>query len=295
MNTMTKRNIGSAAASWALSKVGCVYSQPHRLQEKSFDCSSLIARAYIAQGKKWLYGGAVPTSCDEVYDDDFELIWPSSYASIGKKMGGKDVIMQASLPGDIQFLCTDSSTKRINKITHVAMVAGKGKIVHARGTKYGVVVNSIDLYSGKICALVRYNPIGILRQGMKGYRTKSLQQKLNSYGYRITVDGDYGPNTIEAVKAFQGSHGLKSTGMADYATLELINRKDTFSQQQNCISSVTVTGESVNVRIGPGTSYPVFKVVHHGDILNVASSDSWVPIIIEDQVYWISKSLVKVV
>ena len=29
--------------------------------------------AYSAQGKRWKYGGSVPTSNQEIYDDDFEL------------------------------------------------------------------------------------------------------------------------------------------------------------------------------------------------------------------------------
>lgn len=53
---------------------------------------------------------------------------------------------------------------------YVAMVADGNTIVHARGTKYGVCTNGISLYSGKICAVVRYNPSAPLRQGMCGWR-----------------------------------------------------------------------------------------------------------------------------
>ena len=80
--------IAADAAAWALSKVSCPYSQEKRNQDGIFDCSSLVARAYAAQGKRWRYGGSVPRSNQEVYDDDFELLWPETYSEIGKKFGG---------------------------------------------------------------------------------------------------------------------------------------------------------------------------------------------------------------
>lgn len=135
---MNSEAITARAAEWALGKVGCAYSQTKRTQENIFDCSSLVARAYSAQGKRWRYGGSVPTSTKEVYDDDFELLWPESYASIGKSFGGKSVLRKARQPGDLQFLCTDSDTGRSNRITHVAMMADEDQIVHARSTRYGV-------------------------------------------------------------------------------------------------------------------------------------------------------------
>lgn len=131
-------HIAADAAAWALSKVGCPYSQEKRNQDGIFDCSSLVARAYTAQGKRWRHGGRIPRSNQEVYDDDFELLWPEKYSEIGKKLGGTDVLGRATQPGDLQFLCTDAETSRSNRITHVAMVTDEKHIVHARGKTYGV-------------------------------------------------------------------------------------------------------------------------------------------------------------
>ena len=63
---MDYTDIAKSARDWAVSKIGCKYSQARRTQGVSFDCSSLIARAYSAQGKAWKYGGRVPISCNEV-------------------------------------------------------------------------------------------------------------------------------------------------------------------------------------------------------------------------------------
>ena len=192
-----------AAAKWALSKVGCRYSQAERTKKDAFDCSSLVARAYSAQGVSWdLVGSEVPNSTQEVYSDQFLLLWPEDYDDIGKKLGGKDVLEQATQAGDLQFLCTDSDTTRSNRITHVAMVSGKDEIVHARSTKYGVCTNDLDLYAGKVCAVARFDPSAPLRRGMRGLRVKALQELLNEQGAKLETDGIFGPATEKAADKY---------------------------------------------------------------------------------------------
>ena len=196
-------DVAEKAASWAKSKVGCRYSQAQRDKEGVFDCSSLVARAYAAQGVDWAcVGREIPLSCEEVYSDQFELLWPADYAKIGKTFGGESVIAKAKQPGDLQFLCTNRKTGRANKITHVTMVASPTTIVHARGTSYGVRLDDITLYRGKVCALCRYNPNAPLRQGMRGLRVKALQERLNKLGAKLETDGVYGSKTAAAVKKY---------------------------------------------------------------------------------------------
>lgn len=196
-------DVAAKAASWAKSKVGCKYSQAQRDKEGIFDCSSLVARAYAAQDVDWAcVGRAIPLSCEEVYSDQFELLWPSNYGKIGKTLGGADVIAKAKQPGDLQFLCTSRKTGRANRITHVTMVASATTIVHARGTAYGVRLDDIALYKGKVCAVCRYNPDAPLRQGMRGLRVKALQERLNAKGAKLETDGVYGAKTAAAVKKY---------------------------------------------------------------------------------------------
>lgn len=293
---MNSKDIAAKAAAWAIDKVGCQYSQPKRTEEGIFDCSSLVARAYSAQGKHWKYGGSVPRSNQEVYDDDFELLWPESYDAIGKKMGGSSVIALAKQVGDLQFLCTDSDTERTNKITHVTMVASASKIVHARGKAYGVCTNSLNHYSGKVCAVVRYNPECTLRRGMKGYRTQALQQALNANGVTLEVDGDFGKLTEDSVMAFQKEHGLAATGKADTATLqamgllpgEKLPDQSSEDEAEVGVDHVRITGGTVNVRYGPGTDFPIAFVANKGDVFEAAKAAGWIPIRIDDQLRWVS-------
>ena len=279
--------IAADAAAWALSKVGCPYSQEKRNQDGVFDCSSLVARAYAAQGKRWRYGGSVPRSNQEVYDDDFELLWPEKYSEIGRKFGGADVLERADQPGDLQFLCTDSGTSRSNRITHVAMVADAKNIVHARGKAYGVCVNRISHYAGKVCAVARFNPEGALRVGMKGWRTLALQQKLNALGASLETDGEYGSTTAGAVKAFQHARNLPTTGEADRVTLEVLDliAADSGSGTENV---VRITGDTVNVRRGPGTDYESIAIARKGDTLPAVAADGWQPVLFGGEIRWVS-------
>ena len=291
---MNFREIAQGARDWALKKVGCKYSQAKRTQENIFDCSSLVARAYSALGKAWKYGGRVPLSCHEVYDDDFELLWPATYAEIGKKFGGSSVIAKAKQPGDLQFLNTQK-TSRANKITHVTMVASASKIVHARGTAYGVRQDSLTHYAGKVCALTRYNPACDLVVGHKGYRTAALQKALNAKGGAdLSGDGEFGLKTQAAVKAFQKSAGLPVTGKGDVATLAALGfaptvEKPTEPEQTAQPGSVRVTGGEVNIRTGPGTGFDVVKAVKKGALLTQANTDGWSPVLLDGEVCWISK------
>ena len=304
---MDYSTIAGKAAEWAKTKIGCPYSQAKRLEDGVFDCSSLIARAYIAQGKKWLYGGGVPTSCQEVYDDDFELLWPVSYKDIGKEMGGYDAIAQGRQPGDIQYLCTDINTSRQNRITHVTMVVDKANIVHARGKAFGVVMSSINTYNGKVCAITRYNPQCTLRQGMKGHRTKALQTELNAHGIQIDIDGEYGSNTAEAVKLFQQKNGIDMTGQADYSTLNTLGQiyegsiaNVSKANVENCdnmdkAQKAVVTGNTVFVRIGPGVEYEIKGIVKKGDTLDKLDINGWQPILIDKEIAWISSKYIKTI
>lgn len=203
--TTDHSKVAKRAVDWALDKLGMPYSQAKRASATHFDCSSLVARAYSAQGVPWdLVGNEIPTSTQEVYSDYFELIWPADYSKIGKTFGGTAVINKGKRPGDLQFICTDKKTSRANKITHVTMVVDSQQIVHARGTAYGVRKDDIELYKGKVCAILRYNPDAPLRKGMRGLRVQALQKALNLKGAGLKVDGVYGAATERAAKKYKG-------------------------------------------------------------------------------------------
>ncbi|HZW82633.1 MAG TPA: spore cortex-lytic enzyme [Candidatus Deferrimicrobium sp.] len=63
-----------------------------------------------------------------------------------------------------------------------------------------------------------------LNRGDTGQEVKELQTKLNQVGQSIKVDGVYGRNTENAVRAFQRGHGLKADGVAGKKTIDALKK-----------------------------------------------------------------------
>ena len=61
------------------------------------------------------------------------------------------------------------------------------------------------------------------KQGDKGDKVKEIQQKLNKFGYKLDVDGDFGPSTYYAVMDFQMKNNLLQDGKAGELTLEKLD------------------------------------------------------------------------
>ena len=120
-------SLGEAAAAYALCQVGCEYDQDRRMDENPnvFDCSSLVARAYAYAGYPDLMSGNTAFTARQEYDHCLKYGQILSSAS-------------ELCPGDLIFT-TGSGKSGVN---HVMMYVGDGMVVHARGTRYGVVLES---------------------------------------------------------------------------------------------------------------------------------------------------------
>lgn len=65
---------------------------------------------------------------------------------------------------------------------------------------------------------------GMIRSGSKGAKVRDLQQLLLRAGYAVSVDGDFGPSTERAVKAFQMKNKMEVDGVAGPRTMEALQR-----------------------------------------------------------------------
>lgn len=65
----------------------------------------------------------------------------------------------------------------------------------------------------------------LLDRGDKGQAIRDLQNDLKALGYVLTADGDFGPMTEQAVKAFQRANGLTVDGKAGPVTLAAIETR----------------------------------------------------------------------
>lgn len=74
----------------------------------------------------------------------------------------------------------------------------------------------------------------VLRQGASGGEVKEVQRRLKEWGYYSgAIDGIYGKQTVEAVKAFQRKNGLTADGIAGKATYEALGMNDSVRALEN--------------------------------------------------------------
>lgn len=140
-----------------------------------------------------------------------------------------------------------------------------------------------------------------LRNGMSGGDVRELQEALIQLGYSCGpdgADGDFGGNTEKALRQFQKAHNLSVDGQygskSHAAMLQAIAGLDTGNNKPtDTKDTVVITGGSVNVRKGPGTSYGVLKIVHAGDRLEKVDASGWVCIKYNNSVCWASDKYVK--
>ena len=59
---------------------------------------------------------------------------------------------------------------------------------------------------------------GAFRMGDQGSEVAEIQGHLIKLGYDVMADGEFGPSTVDAVKSFQKSQGLKVSGYVDEQT-----------------------------------------------------------------------------
>jgi peptidoglycan hydrolase-like protein with peptidoglycan-binding domain len=64
----------------------------------------------------------------------------------------------------------------------------------------------------------QWNGSATLRKGASGQHVKDLQNMLNSAGYKLSVDGQFGNNTYNALVSFQKKSGITADGIAGSGT-----------------------------------------------------------------------------
>lgn len=106
-----------------------------------------------------------------------------------------------------------------------------------------------------------------LIKGCEGDDVKELQRNLNAVlGTNLTIDGDFGKNTNNALLAFQKKFDLKQDGIyGKHSRAAMANALRTASTPTPAPAQVIgykakVTSKSgLNVRKGPGTNYPTVR------------------------------------
>lgn len=88
-----------------------------------------------------------------------------------------------------------------------------GCVMRRTRSKSSIVGFARPEYEGKVQNTIGVKDKPTLKMGSKGDWVKVAQARLLMYGYQIEVDGDFGPNTKNAVVSFQASYGLTKDGI----------------------------------------------------------------------------------
>ena len=160
---------------------------------KSYDCSGLVLASYLEAGI------TIPRVAADQYGS------------------GTAVPLDQAQQGDLLFYAGD--LVKPATIYHVVMYAGAGQIVDAPYT--GAYVGTRPLWTNHLLP-VAWRPFAPLtlpvKSGATGWTVAQLQQALVRDGFKLTVDGGFGPDTQAAVKSWQASHKIPASGVVDMAT-----------------------------------------------------------------------------
>lgn len=105
---------------------------------------------------------------------------------------------------------------------------------------------------------------------------------------------------------FQQKAGLPVTGLGDTATravLGLISPSDASDvivpadpmQPAAPAKRIHVTGNTVNIRVGPGIGHDIVKDVIKDTVLTSVDSAGWRPVLVGDDVCWINEKYTELV
>lgn len=210
------------------------YSQANRWGP-DYDCSSAVISAYEQAGIPVKSKGATYTG---------------NLRSVFLSCGFKDVTDSCDLDTGAGMKRGDVLLYHIGGTNgHTAMYCGDGRIVHARGQSYGSPQTgdqgseiAVTPYSrSKWQYVLRYGggattaPTSTasrktVRYGSKGSDVLLLQQILNKKSYRgyngkpLEEDGEFGTNTLTAVRAFQRDNNLEVDGIVGKMTWSALTR-----------------------------------------------------------------------
>jgi hypothetical protein len=218
---------------------------------------------------------------------------------------------------------------------HIGVYIGGGYTIEMRGfnydcvkrkvkdgpwKKWGRLPASMILYTDVPASEPAPTPAPVklgdreLKKGDKGDDVKELQRDLMQLGYKLPrygADGDFGNETEKAVKAFQADHHLTADGVMhsdDYTMLFAALDGQTIEPGTEpptpapTVQQVEITGGSVNVRSGPGTTGTrILGTVHKGDRLPwqgltaEAGGRDWYLVEYSNQNGWVSSKYARLV
>lgn len=186
-----------------------------------------------------------------------------------------------------------------SKYTDAPDYLGAGDILVTRSKGHtAVVLSNGKYYDGSADEPERALGDRILRDGDYGADVIELQTRLKAVGYDPgEIDGEFGPNTEDAVEALQTAAGIAVDGefgpdsLAALVKMEGTDDPDEPAddpEDEPADPSVEIRGGNAYIRTGPGTQYDTMGVAHAGDAFEDANPDGWNAILYGGRIGWVS-------
>lgn len=187
-----------------------------------------------------------------------------------------------------------------SKYTDAPDYLGAGDILVTRSKGHtAVVLSNGKYYDGSADEPERALGDRILRDGDYGADVIELQTRLKAVGYDPgEIDGEFGRNTESAVKALQTAAGITVDGefgpdsLAALVALEGVeddpDEPVDDPEDEPAGPSVEIRGGNAYIRTGPGTQYDTMGVAHAGDAFEDANPDGWNAILYGGRIGWVS-------
>ena len=188
-----------------------------------------------------------------------------------------------------------------SKYTDQPDYLGAGDILVTKTSGHTVAaISSGDKYEGVIESKPKEFGVDVLKRGDEGEAVRLMQIYLDQLGYDLGSsgkDGDFGPKTETALKAFQQDNGLTVDGefgeKSHAAMMALIEKQNDIPQVPSLNpDDLTVKPGSWRIRTGPGTAYATSGFVAGGEKLTKIDLGEWVPVLYKGEVRFISKNAV---
>ena len=275
------------------------------------------------EGWSYVYGGSTPGAVD-----CSGLI----YSYCGGERCGDPQLNTATARGSVSSGIPNVHGLGLWRPGHVGVYVGNGEVVEERGFNYGCQLTKLKgrgwqhWYKLPFIKYPENTPIEpphtstyklgdrLLKSGRKGEDVKELQSNLITLGYNLSkygADGDYGSETIEAVKAFQEEHDLNPDGeygpLSHQAMMSALadltpdpDPAEDPTKPEN--DKLIVTGGSVRVRKGDNTTYAIITTVFKDAQLTpvrdengkpIKSANGWYAVVMSEEIGWISGKYIK--
>lgn len=144
----------------------------------------------------------------------------------------------------------------------------------------GMLNTTVTVQPGQIADINN----GILKIGSTGSEVVTLQTMLITCGYncgKSGADGDFGNNTLTALRNFQKDAGIGIDGIYGPKTKEALEKKYKEVKAKKASGGgkdylVKIAVKSLNIRKGPGTNYGIAgKITDQGIYTIVKTSGKW--------------------